>query len=141
MVPLTRASAFPGVAGGILNLRDLEQGIDQVNRLQSNAAKIDIQPGTEPGASDVVVRNEIRKRWLASVGVDNSGVPATGDAIYSASLGADHLLGLNDFFNLSYRHSGDIGPPASSDNVSFFGSAPYGYWTFSLAASEFHYSS
>ena len=45
------ATAFPGMRGEVFNLRDAEQGIDQLNRLSSNNAKIDIRPGSTPGAS------------------------------------------------------------------------------------------
>jgi hemolysin activation/secretion protein len=135
------ASAFPGLEGEILNLRDLEQGIDQVNRLQSNAAKIDIQPGGEPGMSDVVVRNEPRKRWLAALGLDNSGTPSTGRWLYSAAVGFDDALGLNDYFNLALRHSNELGPPQFSDSASVYFAVPYGYWTVSASASDFRYAS
>jgi hemolysin activation/secretion protein len=135
------ATAFPGLEGEVLNLRDLEQGIDQVNRLGSNAAKIDIEPDDEPGTSRVVIRNEPRQRWLISGGVDNSGSESTGRAVLSASLGLDHALGLNDFFSLGFRHSEEPGPPQYSDSASVYASIPYGYWTFSASFNQFRYAS
>ena len=38
-------NAFPPMIGRVFNLRRAEQGIDQLNRLGSNNAKIDIRPG------------------------------------------------------------------------------------------------
>ncbi len=135
------ATAFPGLEGEVLNLRDLEQGIDQVNRLGSNAAKIDIEPDDEPGTSRVVVRNQPRQRWLINAGIDNSGSESTGRTIWSASLGLDHALGLNDFLSLGYRHSEEPGPPQSSDSASLYAAIPYGYWTFSASLNDFRYAS
>jgi hemolysin activation/secretion protein len=134
------ATAFPGVAGQVLNLRDLEQGIDQVNRLASNAAKIDIQPGDEPGASHVVVRNEPRRRWTASASADNSGSESTGRTVVSAQLGADHLYGANEYFSVNARGSRKSGGEYT-ESVGGLASLPWGYWTFSASASRFRYAS
>lgn len=38
--------AFPGVIGAPLNLRDIEQGLDQINRLRSNNATMALEPGS-----------------------------------------------------------------------------------------------
>ncbi len=40
-------SAFPGLEGHILNMRDIEQGLDQINRLISGHAKSELLPGRE----------------------------------------------------------------------------------------------
>jgi len=39
------STAFPGLQGNTLNLRDIEQGLDQLNRLPSSNAKMEIVPG------------------------------------------------------------------------------------------------
>ena len=136
------ATAFPGLAGGILNLRDFEQGIDQLNRLSSNSARIDIEPGADPGTSQVVVHDEARKRWLASISVDNSGSASTGYDMVAASFGIDNALGFNDYFNLNARHS-EAGPGTarSSDSGGLYWNLPYGYWNFSTAVNGFDYKS
>jgi hemolysin activation/secretion protein len=134
------ATAFPGLVGQVLNLRDLEQGIDQINRLASNSAKIDIEPGDEPGASQVIVGNEARKRWLASASVDNSGAAATGRNLFAGFLGVDNLLGLNDYFNATGRYSEKSGHEYT-ESGGLYGSVPYGYWTFSSALNSFRYVS
>lgn len=133
-------TAFPRLKGEVLNLRDIEQGLDQINRLASNAAKAEIEPGDEPGVSRVVVRNPTRKRWLASVGADNSGTASTGRTLYSAFLGVDNLFGANDYLNAAARYSERSGREYSQSG-SLYGAVPYGYWTFSGAANTFRYSS
>jgi hemolysin activation/secretion protein len=133
-------TAFPGLVGEVLNLRDLEQGLDQINRLGSNSAKVDIEPGDEPGASRVLINNEPRKRWLASAGVDNSGAAATGRNLFSGFLGLDHLLGLNDYLSATGRYSEKSGHEYTASG-GLYAAVPYGYWTFSSALNSFRYAS
>ncbi len=50
------AMAFPGKEGELLNLREIEQMVDQLNRLPSNQAQMELTPGQAVGGSDVVVK-------------------------------------------------------------------------------------
>ncbi|WP_350307981.1 POTRA domain-containing protein, partial [Photorhabdus viridis] len=43
--PRSLKMAFPGMIGKTLNLRDIEQGMERLNRLPSQQVAIDIQPG------------------------------------------------------------------------------------------------
>jgi hemolysin activation/secretion protein len=133
-------TAFPGLVGEVLNLRDLEQGVDQINRLASNSAKIDIEPGDEPGQSRVVVRNEPRKSWLASGGVDNSGISSTGRTMWNAGLSGDNVLGLNDYLSGTFRYS-ERSNKEYSESEGFYGVVPYGYWTFTGTLNWFRFDS
>ncbi len=135
-------NAFPGVIGSVLNLRDIEQATDQINRLASNNAHVDIAPGTGPGESVLIVTDDLRKRWQASVGLDNSGQASTGYDTSTASFSADNMAGLNDYFNASV-HSSEAGPDAQrhSEGGGLSWSVPYGYWTLSLNANALHYGS
>ena len=49
------SNAIPIRAGDVLNLRDLEQGLENLKRLPSVEADIRIEPGGLPGESDLVV--------------------------------------------------------------------------------------
>ena len=51
------AMAFPGRVGEALNLREIEQLVDQLNRLPSKQAQMELTPGSQVGGSDVVVKN------------------------------------------------------------------------------------
>ena len=42
-------NVFPGLKGEVLNIRDLEQGLDQINRLRFHEGTITMEPGTETG--------------------------------------------------------------------------------------------
>ena len=66
--------AFPGVSGQLLNLRDIEQGIEQLNRLSSRPLTVDILPGDVPGYSRLQLIPAYQHFPLTlNVGIDNNG--------------------------------------------------------------------
>ena len=137
-VPL--ATGFPGQPGRLLNLRDLEQGIDQINRLQSNNATLDIQPGSTPGASTVVIHNEASRPLHLFVSYDNQGSTSTGGNQGAATLTMDNLTGLGEMFAATHRESI---PTSNKEHYSasddFNLSLPYGYNTFSVDVNRSRY--
>jgi hemolysin activation/secretion protein len=139
-----RDSIRPGTvfpeAGDLFNLRDFEQGIDQLNRLASNNAQLDIQPGSVPGASQVLIRNTPSQRYHASLSADNHGTDSTGRNQLALSFGTDRLLGLNEFMLFTHRQSqpNDEAHKASVSD-SFSAIVPFGYTTVSFSASRSHY--
>ncbi|WP_067581995.1 ShlB/FhaC/HecB family hemolysin secretion/activation protein [Endozoicomonas ascidiicola] len=86
------ATAFPSLQGGYLNLRDLEQGIDQINRLPSNQAQLKLQPGSEPGATVVGIENRPTKPWRVSLGYHNNGSESTGERQWQGNVEWDNPL-------------------------------------------------
>lgn len=136
------AMAFPGLVGKPLNLRDIEQGVDQMNRLSSSSAQIRIEPGGTPGSSIVVVTDKPTKTWRLRPGLDNSGQASSGTHQYSVALDKDNLFGLNDLLTLN--RGGDAKPLTTSgrprsENFSAYYSVPYGYWTMTASASTSEY--
>jgi hemolysin activation/secretion protein len=139
---VSKGNAFPLAEGRVLNLRDLEQGIDQINRLSSNNARLDIQPGEKAGESVIVIRNEPRFPLHFSLSYDNQGAPATGRHQTGATLSYDSPLGFNDFVTFTHREStpGDEQSKfAGSDSLTY--SIPFGYSTVTLGWSESKYAS
>jgi hemolysin activation/secretion protein len=135
------ATVFPS-AGQLLNLRDLEQGIDQVNQLASNNARLDLQPGRRPGTSVVVIRNEPLRPWRVNVSADNQGARSTGETQLGLSLSVDDLFNLNDALLLTHRRSEPNDRSrqyAASDSVNWI--VPLGYSTASVSASRSVYVS
>ncbi|MFV8534997.1 POTRA domain-containing protein, partial [Ralstonia pseudosolanacearum] len=51
----TWKSAFPSRSGDLLNLRDLEQGLEQMKRVASQDVDMQLVPTDVPGVSDVVI--------------------------------------------------------------------------------------
>lgn len=130
--------AFPDLEGKVFNLRDFEQGIDQINRLRSNSATMDIAPGAAPGASVVKIKNVPTKRWTLGLSIDDTGSRSTGYYQSALTFGLDHLLGLNDYLNLSYRQNPDADEGGRlSRSQSLFYAVPYGAWIFSANLSSF----
>jgi len=140
------ATAFPGVKGEVANIRDIEQGLDQINRLSSNDAKTSMLPGKEDGTSILNVENKPAKRWYASISNNNLGQESTGYSQTNVSVGFDDLLGINDQLGFSYGRSGPDYPwdddgRGRSNSYSVNTSVPYGYWTFSSNGSWYEYDS
>lgn len=132
----------PGVVGRPLNLRDFEQALDQVNRLASNNASFDIQPGTAPGDSVVVLSNAPSRTWRVGLTYDNQGSAATGKEQVGLNLSFDNPLGLNDFLSLTHRRAN---PYYEGEESSFSNSltyvVPHGYATYTLNLSNSEYAS
>ena len=132
--------AFPAKPGDLLNLRDLEQGIDQINSLAANNAKLDLRPGSQPGQTVVVVENPARFPVHLYTSIDNSGTRATGVDNATATVTFDSLLGLNELLSVTKRQS--ILPERwdhKSDSTGLRAVLPFGYNTFSIDASQSDY--
>ncbi|WP_250526579.1 ShlB/FhaC/HecB family hemolysin secretion/activation protein [Caballeronia sp. GAWG2-1] len=131
--PLSRGAwktAFPTRPGDVLDLRDLEQGIEQMKRVASQDADMKIEPTEIPGESDVVLTVKRGKPYSFVASVDNSGSRATGKLQGNLSLGIDNLLGLNDILTVGANQDlefGDKGLGSHGFNGSY--SMPWGYWT------------
>ena len=110
--------AFPFLSkDDIVNIRDIEQGIDQINRLSSQSAKIILKPADEYGYSDIIVNNKIEHPFVASFAVDNSGQKNTGKIKHKVSLNYDNLLAVSDNIYLHYSESNAI--PLFGSNKEF----------------------
>ena len=148
--------AFPSLwKNEAVNLRDIEQGIDQINRLSSQNAKISLDPSEKEGYSNVIIDNQIGHLATVSLGVDNSGQQSTGRIKRKASINYDNLLGINDNIYLNYSQSNgvplfgsskgfnnEIGTNDNSNtrfSKAFYSafSVPFGYWT---AGTSYSYS-
>ncbi|SPA03180.1 Hemolysin activator translocator [Cupriavidus taiwanensis] len=136
----TWKSAFPARAGDLLNLRDLEQGLEQMKRGASQDADIQVVPTTMPGVSDVVITVKRAKPWTVVASVDNSGTRATGKWVGNLSVGIDNPLGLNDLFNVGYMQDVEFSDKQhGTKGWNGFYSVPWGYWTATLSAYSNNY--
>jgi hemolysin activation/secretion protein len=121
--------ALPIEAGEILRLADLEQGIDQLNRLKRNQAELQILPGEQAGGSIISIKNQPGDRIYYSFGVDNYGDQATGETRYRSGVETNDLFGLQENLSLNYVGSLD------TNAVVFGANVPWGYNTFSYTYS------
>lgn len=136
----TWRNAFPARPGDLLNLRDLEQGLEQMKRVPTQDVDFQLLPGGAPGETDIVINRTQARALRGIVSVDDSGDTATGRYIASATVALDNPLGLNDLANLSATTALDRdGGRRGSDGISGAYSIPFGYWTFSVAGSDFDF--
>jgi hemolysin activation/secretion protein len=138
-LPLSLSSAFPGLLGRPLYLPDLEQGLDQLNRLRAYELTATLLPGELQGGSRVVVQpDKVASRWHLDSRFDNRGSELTGRHRVNLGIGLDSPLGLNDDLRLSLT-STVLDTPGKSQGLSLYYSIPYGAWSLSLSASELRY--
>lgn len=78
-------TAFPAREGEILNLRDIEQGMEQMNRMPSQQVTIEILPGSQPGYSVVNLTREAHLPFTGGVTFDNSGQKAPANSSSTAA--------------------------------------------------------
>ncbi len=94
-------SAFIGQKGKYLNIRNLENAIETINRLESNHAKMDLVPSDEVGYTDINIENNTTSRINGQVGINNFGTKKTGDKQGTLVLNLDNPLGVNDKFTIN----------------------------------------
>ncbi|MBD9398681.1 ShlB/FhaC/HecB family hemolysin secretion/activation protein [Pseudomonas sp. PDM11] len=138
-------NAMPAKPGDLLNLRDIEQALENFKRVPTAEADIRILPASAsnagPGESDVVIAWRQRFPARLSLSVDNGGSKSTGKYQGSVALSLDNPLTLNDLFYASVNHDlggGEDGDRGSKGHTLHY-SVPYGYWQLALTSSEYDY--
>ncbi|MEI8631499.1 ShlB/FhaC/HecB family hemolysin secretion/activation protein [Vibrio sp. PP-XX7] len=122
-------NAFPHLVGKILNLRDIEQGLDQINRLSRYNAQIKLLPGTKTGFSIVDIRTKTGRWNNASFGFNNSGQKSTGgEAQLAYTLGAENIFDALDQWSLSGSRSSAWRTHEDSESLSLNVDIPRGAW-------------
>ncbi|WP_085603010.1 MULTISPECIES: ShlB/FhaC/HecB family hemolysin secretion/activation protein [unclassified Pseudomonas] len=135
------AMAFPGKAGELVNLREIEQMVDQLNRLPSNQAKMELSPGKNVGGSDVLVNNAAQKPWRAGLSRSNDGQRSTGEQQWGTTFDWDSPLGLADQLSLRGGHDAMTDHQHTSNNAMLNYNLPWGWWNFSYTYSQSEYRS
>ena len=125
--PLMLKMAFPGRTGRILNLRDIEQGMEQINRLRAEPVQIDILPGSQPEYSVVNLTAKPEFPLRATISLDNSGQESTGENQLNGALYANNILGLADQWFISGGRSSDFATRYDAQNFQAGVSLPFGY--------------
>lgn len=140
----TRANAWnamPARPGDILNLRDIEQGLENFKRVPTAEADIQIVPADEPGESDLLIAWKQAFPLRLTLNVNDGGAKTTGKYLGSVTVSGDHLLMLNDLFYASFNHElggGESGSRGTHGHTLHY-SLPYDYWLFGVTTSENRY--
>lgn len=137
------AAAIPVRPGGLINVRDIEQGLENLKRAPTAEADIQIEPSTaadaRPGDSDLVVKYAQRFPLRTTLSLDDSGTRATGKTQAGATVAWDNPLGLNDLIYVSLNHDAFNHPGQGTSGQTVHYSLPWGYWLASATASQGKY--
>ncbi|ENT4822059.1 TPA: ShlB/FhaC/HecB family hemolysin secretion/activation protein [Citrobacter farmeri] len=131
---------FPQGKGDLLDLRGLEQGLENIQRIPGAKAEINLVPGAQPGETEVQVTRNLPKRWRLGAWADNSGSKYTGRNQGGAALYLDNPTTLDDMFYIAYGGGLKNEAGRRSDNVSTFYSLPWGNWLMDFYASKYRYT-
>ena len=83
-------TALPARPGDVLDLRDVEQALENLRRVPTVEADIEIVPADDPGLSDLLVHWTQQRPLRLELSVDDSGSRATGLSITLS--GPDRLI-------------------------------------------------
>lgn len=137
-------NAVPARRGDLLNLRDIEQALENFRRVPTVAADLQITPAeaddARPGDSDLVIlwRQRLPPVRL-SLSLDDAGSRATGKLQGSATLSLDSPLSLNDLFYVNVSQDVFNASGKGSRGYTTHYGAPWGYWTISATLSGYRY--
>jgi len=137
-------NALPAAPGDLLYLRDIEHGLENLRRVPTVEAEVEIVPGEIPGESDLLITWEQRFPLRLALSVSDGGSKSTGKYLGSLTFSGDHLLTLNDLFYASYSHDlmgshGKGGGEGGTKGYTVHYSLPWNYWLFGVTGSENRY--
>ena len=127
--------------GDILNLRDIEQSLENFKRVPTAEADINIAPADEPGYSDLLISHTQPQPFRLNVTADDSGSSTTGKYQGSFTFSYDNWWTLSDLFYVTWQGDlggADPGPRGTRGQVMHY-SVPWGYNLLSFTASSNRY--
>ena len=132
---------FPFHEEDILNVRDIEQGIEQAKRLPSQDISVQLLPSDQPQRTDVMLTVKRGKNFYGTVSVDDSGLEDTGKLQWYTSIGIDQPFHKNDLLRIGMNLDGardGYEKGTRGHNISY--TYPYGRHTFSFSyqRSKYH---
>ena len=130
----TWRNAVPIAKGDILNVRDLDQGLEQLKRLPSQDVAIVIEPAEVENSSTLIIKRQQGSRLHGQLSLDNAGSESLGREQAQLGITLDAPLGLSDQLSI-YASSNAINatPSNRSQSASVYYSIPFGYHTFSTS--------
>jgi hemolysin activation/secretion protein len=135
-------TAVPSRPGDILNLRDIEQALENFKRVPTAEADIEIVPGQQPGESDLLIKWRQTRPVRVSLSADDSGSASTGKYQGGATISLDNLMGWHELFYFSANRdlpAGGARGEHGTRNYALHYSMPAGYWLYALNASRYRY--
>lgn len=134
-------NAAPARPGDLLNLRDIEQALENFKRVPTAEADIQIVPADQLGESDLLISWKQAFPFRLGLSANDGGARTTGKYQGSVTVSGDHLLALNDLFYVSFNH--DLGGGGASERGThghtLHYSLPWGYWMLAATSSASGY--
>ncbi|RZM00454.1 MAG: ShlB/FhaC/HecB family hemolysin secretion/activation protein, partial [Variovorax sp.] len=136
-------NAIPARSGDLLELRDIEQGLENLKRLPTVDADVQVEPSTatdaRPGDSDLLVTYTRKFPLRTTLSLDDTGTRATGKTQSALTVAWDGPLGLNDLAYVSinrdvFNHHGR----GTGGRTAHY-AIPFGYGLLAFTASESRY--
>lgn len=128
--------AFTNEKNKVLNISHIDNGIDNLNRVESVNAKLNIVPGEKQGYSKVIVETEKKKPIRFNLGYDDT---QKDKQKYRIGLEYDNLFGMNDNIYASYKGDIDKLRKSKKDNDDYAKSYSFGY-SFPFKSWSFRFS-
>lgn len=131
--------AFPATPGDLLNLRDMEQAIENLSRLPGLDPNLDLRPGSKQGGTVVVSKSSWPKHYRADMLLNERYYGTTTHG--TGRLGVDWGSPFNIDDRLSVALTGDLDQKVN--DRAFGGNLDYdvskGYWNLDVAWSRQQY--
>ena len=132
--------AFPGQSGKLLNLRDIEQGLENLSQVPNRSVSIQIVPGTALGQSDLQVDLSSHAPWQGLLGFEYAQGASLGRFSGQAQVSVGDFLGLNERCEFTAQQSLSGDWSAERTPGPFFQqfqgqcTLPIGYFSLSLSS-------
>lgn len=149
-------NAIPIHEGDILNLRNIEMGLENLKRVPTVEADIKVAPADKANESDLIVTWAQKTLPLrGNITLDDTGGRSTGKYQGGATLSIDNPFTLNDLFYIGYGRdvqgydtvttTDENNNPTGTEhgkthNWNLHYSLPYGYWQVAFNASGYNYN-
>lgn len=139
-------NALPVSKDDVLNLRQIEQGLENFRRLSGVDVDIQIVPAAGEGAdntlngySDLLVKWQQDSWFNYSFSVDDSGSKSSGKYLGSFAATLENPLLMNDVLNVGISYS--LKERNKNNNRNYYASykVPYGNWLLSGFYSNYNY--
>ncbi|KAF1011351.1 MAG: Hemolysin transporter protein ShlB [Acinetobacter bereziniae] len=138
-------SALPIKNHEILNLKKIDQGLENLKRTSNRDVDIKIEPAIAQdgkelvGYSDLIVTSRPYKKLGLNINIDNSGSKSTGEYIGSLGISFNNPLNLNDSLNINLSHSLDDWKKDFNQSFYINYSLPFRNYELSATHNEYSY--
>lgn len=136
------SDALPARPGDLLNLRDIEQALENFKRVPTADDDIQIVPAGDDassGESDLLITWKQSSPLRLAMTLDDSGSEGTGKTLGGITLSLDNLLTWNDLFYANVGRNVLDGDRKGTRNYTLHYDVPYGKWLFGVTVGSYTY--